>query len=454
MLKKNEIISLTITDINSEGVGVGHIDGRAVFVPFTLTGEVVKVRIEKVLKNLAHARVVEIEKPSSARTEPDCEAFFRCGGCAFRHMTYEKELAAKLGTVNSAFKRIGGLDITAEKILPSPSTERYRNKAQFVVRRVDGALKTGFFAPRSHRFVPIEDCKLQPNIFNRIANTCCRYFDEMNLSCYDEVSGKGDIRHLLLRCSGDETDVMVCVVLTRPAKLSPLYDLLCKSFKEKITLIENINPNKTNVILGRKNTVIGGDGHITTRLFADSDYDVSYDISPHSFFQVNTKGAEGLYEVVREFAALKTGERVLDLYCGVGSIGMSICSKEQSLVGVDIVESAISAAKKTADKAGFIDAEFICADAHVGLSGGAHFDLVIVDPPRKGLDARTCELLLECKAERIVMVSCNPSTAARDAALLSVGYKVERLKAVDMFPRCAHVETCVLLSHKDPQNCY
>ncbi len=454
MLKKNEIISLTITDINSEGVGVGHFDGRAVFVPFTVTGETAKVRVEKVLKNLAHARVVEMENPSGDRCAPDCDVFYRCGGCAFRHMSYESELAAKLGTVNAAFKRIGGLDITAEKIHPSPSSERYRNKAQFVVRRVDGVAKTGFFAPRSHRFVPIEDCKLQPEIFSRIAKKCCEFFDDNNISCYDEVSGKGVIRHLLIRCSDDERSVMVCVVVTRHVELAPLYEQLCNDYNEKVTLVENLNPDKTNVILGRKNTVIGGDGYITTRLFADSDYDVCYDIAPHSFFQVNNKGAEQLYSVVREFATLKTSERVLDLYCGVGSIGMSICSKEQPLVGVDIVEPAITAAKKTAKKAGFKNAEFICADAHVGLSKGEHFDLVIVDPPRKGLDARTCELLLECRPERIVMVSCNPSTAARDAALLSVGYKVERLKAVDMFPRCAHVETVVLLSHKDPRNCY
>ncbi len=445
MLNKNEIIDLIITDINSEGAGVGRHDGIAIFVPFSAIGDRLRCRVEKVSKSFCHARIIEVLEPSPDRIEPDCPTFYRCGGCAFRHLDYSAELTAKLGVVTSALRRIGGMDIAPRTILPSPEVDRYRNKAQFVVRKVDGITKTGFFAPRSHRFVPMEDCLLQPKIFHEIAKLCCKFFDDANISCYDEQSTKGIVRHLLLRQSSTSDEVMVCVVNTASQDLKPLAEILEKEITSEITLIENINSRKTNVILGDKNKVICGKGYLSQRLFDDTEYEVEYDIAPHSFFQVNTLGAQNLYNVVREFATIAQDDRVLDLYCGVGSIGLSICSKQHHLVGVDIVPSAIESARQSAKRSLFENSEFICGDAHTGLLNDRTFDVVIIDPPRKGLDELTIELLLKSAPEKIVMVSCNPSTAARDISVLRESYTVKDIVAVDMFARCAHVECVCLL---------
>ncbi len=446
MLNKNEIITLEIVDVNSEGCGVGRHDGMVVFVPFTIPGEVVTCRVEKVGKSFCHARVTEIVTPSQQRIIPDCPSYYRCGGCAFRHIVYDGEIDIKKNIVDAAFSRLGGIDFPCEKIFSSPSKERYRNKAQFVIRRVDNVTKTGFYAPRSHRFIPIDDCMLQPKTFTKIAEVCCRYFDDNNIPCYSEEDNSGYIRHLLLRQSEATGELMVCVVSRKYIDLTKLSEMLSGEVSHSITVLLNVNSERTNVILGKNNELISGRGVITEHL-----HGVKYNISPHSFFQINTPGAEQLYNIVREFAEPKKSEKVLDLYCGVGSIGLSICDKNQPLLGVDIVKQAIDAAKENAKNAGFTAAKFMVGDAHTGLLGEYKPDIVILDPPRKGLDEKTIQLLLENLPKKIVMVSCNPSTAARDVAKLLPKYQIKRLAAMDMFARCAHVECVVKLCRVDAE---
>ncbi len=440
MLKKNEIIKLKITDINSEGFGVGRHNSIVVFVPFAAPDEEILCRIEKLGKSFCHARITEILTPSPHRVEPDCPVYYRCGGCSFRHIDYDCETEIKKNTVNSAISRLGGIDCSCDKIIPSPQNERYRNKAQFVVRTVDNKSFTGFFAPRSHRFVPIEDCLLQPAIFSKIAGLCCNFFDANNITGYNEENGSGMVRHLLLRQSEATKEIMLCVVTRKFFDITKLAQLLEEKIDQPLTVVININAERTNVILGKKSTTVSGSGRITERLF-----DVNYNIFVHSFFQVNTKGAEHLYGIVKDFAQLNGEEKVLDLYCGVGSIGLSVCNKNQTLLGVDIVKSAIVAAEKNAKRAGFINAKFLTGDAHTGLLGNFNPDLVILDPPRKGLDEKTIELLLKTLPDKIVMVSCNPSTAARDISKLKEAYNLIKMTAVDMFARCHHVESVYLL---------
>ncbi len=443
MLKKNEIIKLKITDINSEGFGVGRHDGIVVFVPFTAPEEEILCRVEKISKNYCHARITEILTPSKHRIKPDCPVYHKCGGCSFRHINYNSEVDIKKNTVDIAFKKIAKIDLLCKDILPSPNTIRYRNKAQLVVRQVDGKTKTGFFAPRSHRFIPIEDCLLQPKVFSSICEICCSFFDSNNISAYNEENNSGMIRHILIRCSEFTGEVMVCIVTRKEFDCTKLSETLSNNIQQNITVLININHERTNVILGKKTKIVLGRGAITEQLFG-----IYYDITPYSFFQVNTKGAELLYNVVKLFANPKAQDKILDLYCGVGSIGLSISDKSQTLLGVDIVKPAIIAATINAKRAGFINAKFFTGDAHKGLIGEFKPDIVIVDPPRKGLDENTIEKLLTILPNKIVMVSCNPATAARDVSLLKKSYNIEKLIAVDMFARCAHVESVCLLIKK------
>ncbi len=441
MLNKNEIIKIKITDINSEGFGVGRFDGIVVFVPYAALEEEVLCRVEKISKNFCHARITEVITPSNNRIEPDCPVYYRCGGCSFRHIDYDAEIGIKKNTIDSAFKKIAKVSLQCEDIIPSPSTVRYRNKAQLVVRQIEGKTRTGFFAPRSHRFIPIEDCLLQPEIFTCTANICCSFLDDNNIPSYNEENNSGMIRHILLRYSESTSDLMVCIVSRKEFDCSKLSKILSESIQQNVTVLLNINPDRTNVILGKKTNIITGRGKITEQLFG-----INYDITPYSFFQVNTKGALLLYNTVKLFALPKKQDKVLDLYCGVGSIGLSISDKSQSLLGVDIVKPAIISAIKNAKRAGFINAKFIAGEAYKGLIADFDPDIVILDPPRKGLDENTIEQLLSILPNKIVMVSCNPATAARDVSKLLNSYNIERLIAVDMFARCAHVECVVLLT--------
>lgn len=449
MLKKNEIINLKIDGITSEGNGVGRYDGIAVFVPFTAIGDNISCKIVKIKKTFAYGIIDNIITPSKDRIEPDCGTYKKCGGCSFRHMSYEAELRAKQNFVKDAFERIGKLDIDFDDILGCEDIYHYRNKAQYPVCENSGRLESGFYSKRSHRVVDNKDCLLQPEIFNKIASITVSMLDEAGFTAYDEISGRGQIRHIYIRHGYHTKEIMLCIVATQTDKRFKIFsEEIVKIFPEIKSIVLNINPNKTNVILGKRNEGLYGEGYIT-----DIMCNNKVQISPHSFYQVNTAQAEKLYSIVKEYAEPCGDETLLDLYCGIGTIGFSLARDVKKLIGVEIVPDAIKNAKLNAKLNEIDNAEFICGDAGVVagelIRRGETPDIIIADPARKGCDSISLEAMIKMSPKKIIMVSCNPSTAARDISYLcDNGYKPIKGQAVDMFPRTGHVE-CVVLMAKE-----
>lgn len=448
MLIKNQVIPLNIESVTSTGSGVGHCEGIAVFVPMTAAGDELMVRIVKVMSSYCFGIVESVTRPSPDRTEPDCGVYRQCGGCALRHISYEAELQAKQTWVRDAIERIGGFSLTPEPILPSPRVTGYRNKAQYPFGRDDNGIFCGFYAPRSHRVVRCASCPLQPAVFSEIAGAVCHFAEEEGLSLYDEMTGLGLLRHLYLRIAEATGEIMVCLVINgdRIPAGEKLVAVLRNQFPAVASVMLNCNRRNTNVILGDRDIVLSGKDHITDILCG-----ITVELSPRSFYQVNHDGAEQLYRCAAEMASLQKGELLLDLYCGTGTIGLSMAKDAGRLIGVEIIESAVENARKNAKLAGIGNAEFICADASLAASKlaaqGLHPDVVVLDPPRKGCDSSALEAVVSMAPQRIVMVSCNPSTMARDAKVFAaMGYQLCRIRPVDMFPRTAHVECVVLMS--------
>ena len=448
MLQKNQIIPLTITDITHQGQGVGHHEGIAVFVPMTAVGDQLKVRVVKVLKNYCFGKVEEILSPSPNRVENDCPVYRRCGGCSFRHLSYEEEQRFKNNWVFENFRRIGGVDLPQVPLLPSPKEEGYRNKAQFPVQKKDGKVAIGFYAPRSHEVIPCVDCRLQPPSFARILTEIQGFLERENISIYDETTGKGLVRHIYLRYGEVTGEIMVCLVIN--GKSLPKEGHLVKRLLEVepgiASVILNTNTKNTNVILGKECRTLYGKDHITDLLC-----DVKVDISPLAFYQVNRSSAENLYRKAAEFAALTGEETLVDLYCGAGTIGLSMAGQVKELIGVEIIPEAVENARSNARKNGVKNARFLCADASQAATAladeGIRPDVVVVDPPRKGCDLPVLEAIARMAPSRVVYISCNSATAARDCAeFAKLGYRAVKAQAVDLFPRTCHVETVVLLS--------
>ena len=452
-LQKNQILTLRIERLSSDGSGVAHsADGEAVFVPGTAPGDEARVRIVKDCGRYAFGILDELLTPSPDRIPVDCPVAGPCGGCSLRHLDYAAELRAKQESVLDAFRRIGGLEVPVLDILPSPEVDRYRNKVQFPVG-VDknGAPCIGFYAGRTHRIVPCPDCKLQPGVLNEIGNALCAFFAQQGIRPYDEQSGKGLVRHIFLRRGAHSGQIMVCLVCTR-AKL-PHAEQLCTALQEQFpaisTILLNVNAKNTNVILGSENHILYGPGYIEDTLCG-----VPVRLGPLSFYQVNTLAAERLYRVAAQYAQLTSDDTLLDLYCGMGTIGLSMAEQCRELIGVEIVPEAIESAKANAARMGKAVAaksRFFCADAGQAATQlaaeGLHPDIVMLDPPRKGCDEATLSAVVRMAPRRVVYVSCNPATAARDAAWLEKnGYHAEKVQPVDLFPRTKHVETVVLLS--------
>ena len=452
-LQKNQILTLHIERLSSDGSGVAHsADGEAVFVPGTAPGDEARVRIVKDCGRYAFGILDELLTPSPDRIPVDCPVAGPCGGCSLRHLDYAAELRAKQDSVLDAFRRIGGLEVPVLDILPSPEVDRYRNKVQFPVG-VDknGAPCIGFYAGRTHRIVPCPDCKLQPGVLNEIGNALCALFAQQGIRPYDEQSGKGLVRHIFLRRGAHSGQIMVCLVCTR-AKL-PHAEQLCTALREQFpaisTILLNVNAKNTNVILGGENHILYGPGYIEDTLCG-----VPVRLGPLSFYQVNTLAAERLYGVAAQYAQLTPDDALLDLYCGMGTIGLSMADQCRELIGVEIVPEAIESAKANAARMGKAVAaksRFFCADAGQAATQlaaeGLHPDIVMLDPPRKGCDEATLSAVVRMAPRRVVYVSCNPATAARDAAWLEKnGYHAEKGQPVDLFPRTKHVETVVLLS--------
>ena len=452
-LQKNQILTLRIERLSSDGSGVAHSpDGETVFVPGAAPGDEADVRIVKDCKRYAFGILDHLRTPSPDRIPVDCAVAGPCGGCSLRHLDYTAELRAKQENVTDAFRRIGGLDVPVLDICPSPEVDRYRNKVQFPVGLdKNGNPCIGFYAGRTHRIVPCPDCKLQPGVLNDIGNALCRFFAENGIQPYNEETGRGLVRHIFLRRGAHSGQIMVCLVCTRPNL--PHADALCTRLREQFadiaTILLNVNSKNTNVILGTETHTLYGPGYIEDTLCG-----VPVQLGPLSFYQVNTLAAERLYGIAAQYAQLTPDDLLLDLYCGMGTIGLSMVDHCRELVGVEIVPEAIESAKANAARMGDAVAAkscFFCADAGQAATRlaaeGLHPDVVMLDPPRKGCDEATLSAVVRMAPRRVVYVSCNPATAARDAAWLeNNGYHAEKVQPVDLFPRTKHCETVVLLS--------
>ena len=451
MVNKNDEFKLNITGYTSEGGGVGKFDGQAIFVENTAVGDEILCHIIKAKKTYAIGKAMKIIKPSKSRIEPECTAFKSCGGCSFGHIKYEEELKYKAQKVEDAFKRIGGLSPEFKPIISSPETTRYRNKAQYPVRRENGILNVGFYAKKSHRVIDGGDCLLQPEDFTRIIEIFKAWINKNNITVYNEEIGIGLLRHIYLRKAFATGEIMVCAVINGVSL--PNSEELLEALKEIDgfkTLVVNINRENTNVVLGEKCINLYGDGYITDILCG-----VKIKLSPLSFYQVNRNGAELLYKKAAEYVAPTPEQTILDLYCGTGTIGLSMANSVKSLVGVEIIPEAIEDAKVNAMLNDINKARFICGDASVAAeelkNEGIKPDTVILDPPRKGCAEDLLKTVAEINPDKIVYVSCDPATLARDCArLLDLGYVVKEVTPVDMFPRTHHVESVVLLSQRRP----
>ena len=452
MLKKNDIISLQITSATAEGSGVGRAeDGTAVFVPQSAVGDDLRVRIVKVKKTYAFGKIEEIIKPSDARIEPDCPAFRRCGGCVWRHITYAEECRVKEQKVRDAVERIGGIQTTFEPIIACDATARYRNKAQLPVGRdKDGNLQIGFYAFHSHRIIDCADCVLQPEQFAEVIHVTRDFVNEYDISVYDETTGQGRLRHLYIRLGEVTDELMVCYVVNGNGLKHE--DILVQRLREALpnlkTVVFNSNRENTNVILGPKNRVAFGNGYIEDVLCG-----LKFKISPFSFWQVNRAQAEKLYAKARDYASLSGNELLLDLYCGTGTIGLTMSCDCKSLVGVEIIPDAVKDAEENAERNGIRNARFICADAPAAAEQlrqeGLSPDVVILDPPRKGCGEELVRTICQMNPERVVYVSCDPATLARDLKYFAVnGYVTREVTPCDMFSRTAHVESVAFLTRE------
>lgn len=450
-LKKNDRIQLKIDSCSSNGSGVGRYDGMAIFVPATAVGDEITAHILKVKKSYAFAKVESVTVPSPDRITPECPVYLRCGGCVFSHMTYEAESKIKAEHVAECFRRIGGVSPEFEPIIAAENDTRYRNKAQYPVASENGEIKTGFYSPHSHRVVHCPDCLLQPEEFAGILQTFSDYIKENSVSVYDEASHRGLLRHIYIRKGTASGEIMVCTVIN--GKNLPTEDKLVEALLEKEksirSIIVNSNTKDTNVILGGECRTLWGEDCITDILCG-----LKFRISPLSFYQVNRNQAEKLYGKAAEYAQLTGSETVLDLYCGAGTIGLSMAKNAKEIIGVEIVPEAIEDAKINAELNGIKNARFICGDAPQAAemlkNEGIRPDVIILDPPRKGCSPEMINTAAQMNPERIVYVSCDPATLARDCGIFKdLGYVAQKATPVDMFPRTGHCECAVVLTRKD-----
>lgn len=448
-VEKNKEYEIKIEDTSSEGSGVGRIDGYTVFVDGAISGDYVRAMIIKVKSGYAVGKLMEIIQPSSIRCQPKCDYFDKCGGCQLMCMDYVAQLKYKRKIVENNLKRIGGFEnITAEPTIGMDKPYRYRNKAVFPVGDDKSGVVCGFYAQRSHRIVPMNDCMISGEYNKSVIAAVLEYMRECNVASYDEKSGKGLVRRIFTRRGHISGEIMV--VISANADNLPKSDVLVEKLTgacgDIASIILNVNKKRTNLVLGDKNITLWGKDKICDTLFG-----ISYEISPHSFYQINPIQTEKLYSKAIELAELSGAENVLDIYCGIGTISLSCAKNAKNVVGVEIVEQAIADAKKNAVCNNITNAEFYAGSAEnivpKLIDEGLRPDVVLIDPPRKGSDEKTLDAIIKASPDRIVYVSCNSATLARDARYLAQhGYEIKHIAPVDMFPHTMHVETVCLLS--------
>ncbi len=453
-IKKNQEYQITIEDITSNGEGVGRINGYALFVKDTIAGDQVIVKITKVGKSYGYGRLVEIIQASSDRVEPPCPVSQACGGCSIMAMSYEAQLLYKQKVIQNNLSRIGGLsDISVPPVIGMEEPFRYRNKAQFPVGEKNGEIITGFYAGRTHSIIPCEDCLIGSKINAPILEIIKNHMRQYKVSSYNEVTNNGLVRHILIRSGYSTGEIMVCLVLNGKNishKEKLIENLLSCTFEngEHIeSIMINKNQENTNVILGRESYILYGRDYI-------EDYigDIKYQISPVSFYQVNPTQTKKLYEIALEYADLTGNEVVWDLYCGIGTISLFLAQKAKKVYGVEIVPQAIENAKKNAQINKIDNVEFYVGKAEEVLpkkykEDGVYADIIVVDPPRKGCDESLLSTMVEMQPNRIVYVSCDSATLARDVKyLIANGYGVDKVQGVDQFCHTTHVETVILMT--------
>ena len=443
-LEKGSIYTAVIDGYSSEGLGIARVNGAVVFVPHAVRGEEIDLRITKVMKTSCAGEIVKIHDPSPERMEPECPYAGKCGGCAYRHLTYPEELWAKRQRVQDALTRIGGLDLTVEEILGAKNPEHYRNKSQYPVG-ADGSI--GFFQARTHKVVPIRRCLIQTEAADRTAQAVGEWMRRYKISAYDETTGKGLVRHVCVRVNR-KGESLCCVVVNgnKVPREPELAAYVTAAVPHTVGVLLNSNTRRGNVVLGDKYRTLFGRNYLMDTLCG-----LEFKLSMPSFYQINRDQAEALYGKALEFAGLTGNETVLDLYCGIGTITLCLAKAAKRVIGAEIVPPAIRDAKENALRNHIENAEFFCGDAaDIAAkleSDGLRPDVVTVDPPRKGLAPEVIASVAAMGPEKVVYVSCDPATLGRDVKIFrEFGYEAKRAAAVDMFPGTAHVETVVLLS--------
>lgn len=447
--KKNASLTLEITGYTAEGMGVARWEGRVVFIPGTILGERWEVQLLKVKTNVAWGRAVRLLAPSPDRVELDCPLAGRCGGCQYRHMTYEEELRAKRQRVQDALSRVGGVSLELPQVLGAVTPLRYRNKVQFPVAQEKRGLAVGYYRARSHDVLDVDDCLLQPEAVTTLRRAFKGWMERYRVPAYDEGTCQGLIRHLYVR-TNQAGEALCCVVAngTRLPHAPELVQSLRQAVPTLAGLVLNTNTKDTNVILGPNYRTIWGRDFLEERLCG-----MTFRLSVPSFFQINRAQTERLYAQALEFAGLTGRETVLDLYCGIGTISLALAQRAGQVIGAEIVPEAVQDAQANAARNQVDNARFLCGDAGEAAfqlaAEGVRPQVICVDPPRKGLAPEVPEILASMAPDRIVYVSCDPATLARDVKRFGeLGYPAVKARAVDLFPRTAHVETVVLLGRK------
>lgn len=454
--RKNDLVTLEIEDCGIDGEGIGKADGFTVFVKDAVIGDTVTAKIIKAKKNYGYGRLMEVLKPSPYRVEPKCEFARQCGGCQLQALSYDQQLVFKTNKVKGHLERIGGFtDIPMEPIIGMDELFHYRNKAQFPVgRNKEGKIVTGFYAGRTHNIIENRDCALGVAENKEVLDRVIAHMEKYGIEPYNEATGKGLVRHVLIRYGYFTKEVMVCLILN--GNKLPKEEQLVKSLCEipgMTSITINVNKKRSNVILGEEICLLWGQEYITDRIG-----DISYQISPLSFYQVNPMQTQKLYAKALEYADLHGQETVWDLYCGIGTISLFLAQKAKFVRGVEIVPAAIENAKENAKLNGLENTEFFVGKAEEVLpreykKNGVYADVIVVDPPRKGCDETLLETMVEMNPERIVYVSCDSATLARDLKYLCErGYELRKVCPVDQFGMTIHVETVVLLSQQKPDD--
>lgn len=451
-VKKNEMITLTFEDLTHEGNGVGKIDGYPLFVPYGLPGEEAVVKVVKANKKFGFGKLIELKKASPDRVDPPCNVYYKCGGCQLQHMSYELQLDMKQNQVKNVMHKIAHLDhVPVHPTLGMEDPWRYRNKVQIPVGEKDGELITGFYRMRSHDIIDeMERCIIQDEVNDEMVDVVRNIANDLSISAYDEEKDRGTLRHIMVRTAYATNEIMV-VLVTRTNKL-PHKDEFIRRLAEANpnikSIAHNINNKQTNVIFGRKTEVIWGEEYIY-----DTIGDIRFAISPRSFYQVNPIQTKTLYDKALEYAQIDENDVVIDAYCGIGTISLFLAQKAKKVYGIEIVPDAIKDAKMNAEINGITNAEFVVGEAEKVMpewkNQGFTPDVIVVDPPRKGCEPEFLHAMIEMEPKRIVYVSCNPSTLARDLVILEEGgYETKEVQPVDMFSQTNHIEAVTLLERR------